>query len=68
LAAVLGLADLEGAALEAAVRVLREPGAAVKPARQMFAYSVLYLFLIFTLLIADRFALALAVRPFGALG
>ena len=41
---------------------------AVKPARQMFAYSVLYLFLIFTLLIADRFALALAVRPFGAMG
>lgn len=52
----------------AAVRVLREPGAAVKPAKQMFAYSVLYLFLIFTLLIADRFALALAVRPFGLPG
>jgi heme o synthase len=64
----VGAAVLGGLFIVSAVRVWREPGAAVKPAKQMFAYSILYLFLIFTLLMADQFAPAIAVRPLVALG
>ena len=42
----------------AAIRVWRDAGE--KSARQMFAFSLLYLFLIFTLLLVDRIGGGLA--------
>jgi protoheme IX farnesyltransferase len=47
----------------AAVRVLQADEGDQGPARRMFGYSVLYLFLVFTLLMADQ--LAPAALPFG---
>jgi len=43
---------LSGLFILAAVRVLLDPG--TRAARQMFAFSIFYLFLLFTLLIVDR--------------
>ncbi|MEK7246512.1 MAG: protoheme IX farnesyltransferase, partial [Pseudomonadota bacterium] len=40
-----------------AIRLARDPG--VEPARPMFLYSILYLFLIFVALLADRALAAL---------
>ena len=40
--------------LACAVRVIRAGDASDKPAKQMFGYSILYLFLLFALLLADR--------------
>ena len=50
----IGVAVLGGAFIVSAVRVMREPDAAEdRRARQMFAFSILYLFLVFALLLAD---------------
>ena len=50
----IGVAVLGGAFIISAVRVLREPDAAEdRRARQMFGFSILYLFLVFALLLAD---------------
>ncbi len=50
----IGVAVLGGAFIVSAVRVIREPDAAEdKRARQMFGFSILYLFLVFALLLAD---------------
>ncbi|MBT6403366.1 MAG: protoheme IX farnesyltransferase [Rhodospirillaceae bacterium] len=50
----IGVAALGVAFIASAWRVLREPDAAEdKRARQMFGFSILYLFLVFALLLAD---------------
>jgi protoheme IX farnesyltransferase len=50
----VGVAALGAAFIASAWRVLREPDAAEdKRARQMFGFSILYLFLVFALLLAD---------------
>ncbi|MEP4888190.1 MAG: heme o synthase, partial [Alphaproteobacteria bacterium] len=50
----IGAAALGVAFIVCAVRVLREPDAAEdRRARQMFGFSILYLFLVFALLLAD---------------
>jgi heme o synthase len=50
----IGVVVLGGAFIVSALRVLREPDAAEdKRARQMFGFSILYLFLVFALLLAD---------------
>ena len=53
-----GAAILSGLFVVAAWRVMRDPGSS-DSARQMFGYSILYLFLVFTLLIADRLTMTL---------
>jgi protoheme IX farnesyltransferase len=50
----IGVTLLGAAFIVSAVRVLREPDAAEdRRARQMFGFSILYLFLVFALLLAD---------------
>ncbi|HZH25546.1 MAG TPA: heme o synthase [Azospirillaceae bacterium] len=58
---LVGAAVLGALFVVAAVRVLREREG-TRAAKQMFAYSVLYLFLIFTFLIVDPLAAAGALR------
>lgn len=60
---VSGWAYLAGAVvlgalfLLCAVRVLRAPEGEYKPAKQMFAFSILYLFLLFALMVGERLVL-----------
>ncbi|WP_119678826.1 heme o synthase [Indioceanicola profundi] len=53
----IGAAVLGGLFLLSAVRVLRAEEGDYKPAKQMFAFSILYLFLLFALMVGERLVL-----------